>query len=203
MNLKSGDGWSREWPRLAAMMVSLAIPTACGRPDSGAARLQQTDAGAAQAGPATPALIVLKGASRLRDGQGRHGGHELSYRLQVAYPAEEVLRKIHESIAAMPATPLEHEFLNPGLATGVRRGWSTFIDGSRTPSTRVTAWVGEWQTTGSDVVIYSLRYDSAVGPSRAGDERPDNDDLLVSASFIPAAAAAAVRKQIGITAPIK
>ena len=73
----------------------------------------------------------------------------------------------------------------------------------KTPNTDVHVWSAEWKDTAGSIVMYSLRYDSAVSSASLTRERPDNSDLEVTAIFIPAAVVSAMRKELGITEPIR
>jgi len=45
----------------------------------------------------------------------------------------------------------------------------------------------QWQNQAGDIVLYALRYESALPADSVYDAKPDNSDLRVTALWIPAA----------------
>ena len=160
--------------------------------------------GATQSAQNQPSeLIVYEGATSVRRVAPGDGRYELTYNLQAEYPAELVVTRIRAALSEERWQPLAHDWLNPGNPSGYSRGWSDFIDGTKTPSTVVHVWSAEWKDRTGALVIYSLRFDSAVPPGGYRRPRPDNHVLNVRASFIPAAIVTGTRKQLGITEAVQ
>lgn len=114
-------------------------------------------------GPRPPELIVLDSATEINEAT-RNGILELNYRLESAYPAEHVTASINAVFKGDRWRPLTDDWLNPGNPSGYVRGWSSFLDGSKTPNTIAHVWSAEWKNEDNDLVIYSLRFDSAIPP---------------------------------------
>ncbi|HET9362860.1 MAG TPA: hypothetical protein VFO58_24085 [Vicinamibacterales bacterium] len=149
-----------------------------------------------------PELIVLDGANEINEAT-RNGILELNYRLESAYPAEQVTTSIEAVFKGDRWRPLTDDWLNPGNPSGYVRGWSSFLDGSKTPNTIAHVWSAEWKNEDNDLVIYSLRFDSAVPPVELFLERPDNRILKVTAAFVPKTVVNALRKQTGTDQPLR
>jgi hypothetical protein len=145
---------------------------------------------------------VYDGATGVRTISKADGRYELTYSLQQEYPAAPVVARIRAAISEERWQPLAHDCLNPGNPSGYSRGWSDFIDGTKTPNTLVHVWSAEWKDGTGNLVIYSLRYDSAVRPGRLTRPTPDNAVLRVTVMFFPSAIVTEMRKQLGITEPL-
>jgi hypothetical protein len=148
-------------------------------------------------------LIVYEGATSVRRVARGDGRYELTYNLQAEFPAEHVVMQIRATLSDARWQPLDYDWLNPGNPSGYSRGWSDFIDGTKTPNTVVHVWSAEWKDRTGALVIYSLRYDSAVPPGGFTRPSPDNHVLKVRALFFPSAIVTGMRKQLGITEPLQ
>jgi hypothetical protein len=150
-----------------------------------------------------PELVVYDGATAVRGTAERDGRYTLTYRVDALFPAAPVVDRIRSLFPGDRWQPLAQDWLNPGNPSGHSRGWSEFIDATKTPKTDVHAWSAEWKDTAGNIVMYSLRYDSVVSSASLTRETPDNSDLEVTVIFIPAAVVSAMRKELGITEPIR
>jgi hypothetical protein len=159
------------------------------------------------AGDATDAktpseLLAIQGASGVRSVAGKDGRYELSYRLQVEYPAESVIASIRAAVAPDRWQPLERDWLNPEQA---RRpsDWRDSTDGTKNPNTMVHVWTAQWRDLPGSVLVYSLSYESAVQVPQSRTSVPDNNTLRVRGLFFPAPVVEEMRKQLGITEPLQ
>jgi len=111
----------------------------------------------------------------------------VSYSVVQPYPAEPFLARVRESLAAGEWSALPDDWLNPGSPSSHQDGWGDVIDGTVSPNLRVHQWMAEWQNQAGDIVLYALRYESALPAGSVYDAGPDNSDLRVTALWIPAA----------------
>jgi len=102
---------------------------------------------------------------------------QLSYQVQIEYPANGVVSYISDQLQGMGWRPLEEDYWNPGLPASQVRGWTHFVDATVHPPATVDAWAGQWQNHTGDLVWYDLRYSYPPG---------DRYTLSVHAGFIPA-----------------
>ena len=160
---------SMRWRALGA--VTLLAVAACAK------------AGALDQRPAE--LIVLDGATSVRDAT-RNGVYELTYQLESTYPAANVTSKIEAIFNDTRWSALAEDWLNPGNPSGHSLGWGSLLDSSKTPNTIVHKWSAEWKDTNDNIVIYMLRFGSAVPRDEPFLQRPDNHILKVTAAFVPA-----------------
>ena len=105
---------------------------------------------------------------------------QLSYEVEVVYPAESVISCISNELAQNGWQPLKEDFWNPGLPSSEVGGWSQFIDATVNPEQTVYQWAAQWQNQAGDVAWYSLQY---TYPPK------DRYTLHVYAGFIPASEA--------------
>lgn len=135
--------------------------------------------------PRPDELIVLDGATEVSEATQSNGVLELNYRIESPYPAEEITTAIRTLFKGGKWLPLTDDWLNPGNPSGYVRGWSSFVDGTKTPNTIVHTWSAEWKNENNDLVIYRLRFDSEVPSDVPFLQRPDNTTLRVTAAFVP------------------
>lgn len=143
-------------------------------------------------------LVVIEGATDVHRVGRDSRAYELTYRLNSEYPAESVVAQIRAALSPDRWRPLAQDWLNPGNPSGFTRGWSDFVDKTKTPNTIVHVWSAEWRDDDGNLVTYGLRYDSSVPPGATTRATPDNRKLRVSAAFLPTAVVSATRKQLGI-----
>jgi len=145
--------------------------------------------GAADQDPAahSDALIVASGAKSVRYVK-YEGTDQVSYQLQADYPAHHVIETISQSLKEKGWEPLKEDYLNPGLPSSHVRGWTSFIDATKSPERSVHQWGAQWQNEAQDIVSYALIYEYPRGKT------PNLKSLQVYASFIPAPLAKAARE---------
>jgi len=143
-------------------------------------------------------LTVVEGASNVRVGTNRDGSPELYYTVNGApFPAVGTTSLIHSHLEGLGWSRMTRDWLNPD--SPLHWEFVSFIDGSKKPEKRVHRWFGEWTNGNGDVVLYILTYESAM--SEALLPPPDNERLLVIATFVPAPAVQAMRQ--GIKEPLQ
>jgi hypothetical protein len=138
-----------------------------------------------------PELAVPAGATKVQP-RGDGASFAVQFHLAASYPADEFLRDLQARLAARGWKPMEHDLLNPTIATSNVRGWTAFVDPRNGPPRGVHRWQGSWTNASGDVVDYNLEY---TGPENAIDSPPPppNDlDLAVTAFVFPAAQARAM-----------
>ncbi len=83
----------------------------------------------------------------------------IEYEISVPYPAEPVLRFISSRIPP-EFKPREEDFMNPGIPTAHKRGWTDYGDSTTRPPTWVHHWGGEWEDAAGNIITYDLLYRS-------------------------------------------
>ena len=102
-------------------------------------------------------LLIYRGATNIstyREGSVR----QLSYKLSVKYPAEEVIAFIGAELKREGWHALEEDYLNPGLASSHVTGWNSHQDGTEKVLMEVHQWLAQWKNNAGDVVWYVFRY---------------------------------------------
>jgi len=104
-------------------------------------------------------LIVLSGASNIRITDRNSA---VSYELQVAYPAQEVIESLGRQLTQHGWKALETDIANPSLPAAASAGWGSYVDGTKRPKTNVYQWIGQWQDSRGTVAWYTLEYESVI-----------------------------------------
>jgi hypothetical protein len=163
--------------RIASALLLLTLSSACG------GRKQEVQV------PLPAQLVVLSGARNMHSGTKPDGSIEVSYHIAARFPAGPALEQIRAALPRSDWEPLANDWLNPDIPSSHQRGWTDFTDGTKTPNTAVHLWLAQWRNRNGDIVLYGLRYDSRDQMKVSVLHHPDNDDLHVVASWIPAATA--------------
>jgi len=122
------------------------------------------------------ALIVCPGAKQTNWGRFE-GTDQLSYQIEVDYPASNVVSCIMGQLKEKEWRPLQEDYWNPGLPSSRVQGWSQFVDATVHPEATVDQWAGQWENDAGDIVFYFLLYKYPPG---------DRHTLTVHAGFVPA-----------------
>ena len=134
-------------------------------------------------------LIVVSGAQKIRyikfEGTG-----QLFFEIKVDYPAKTVLEEISKKLESKGWQHLPEDYLNPGLASSHVRGWTDFIDATKSPRRKVYQWLAQWKNKNGDILWCTLNYSYPLTT------KPDLKDLTVSEAFWPAKLASEARKQV-------
>jgi len=125
------------------------------------------------------ALIVCPGAKQA-NWLKFEGSDQLSYQIEVEYPASSIVSCISTQLREKGWRPLQEDFWNPGLPSSHVRGWTQSVDATVHPEATVDAWVAQWENEAGDIVWYSLTYKYPPG---------DRYSLTVHAGFVPASIA--------------
>ncbi len=123
-------------------------------------------------------LIVLSGATNINYAKVNKTD-QVTYNLKADYPAAEIINQLLKKLGNMGWTPLNEDFLNPGLPTSFVRGWSDYEDISKKPNMKVHSWLSDWQNRNGDVLVYGLRYQYPINA------QPDMSSMNIVAIFIP------------------
>jgi hypothetical protein len=118
----------------------------------------------------------------------RDGVREVSYELDVAYPASAFLCELTHHLDDRHWRGLREDALNPGLESSLVRGWTDFENASVRPATHVHSWIAQWLGQNGDLLTYALRYEYPENT------KPQLSTMRVSAIVWPAAL---VRSQLG------
>ena len=132
-----------------------------------------------EAGNYSDSLIVVPGAQKIRYAK-LHGTDQILYEIKAGYPAKALLEEITKKLEIKGWKPLPEDYLNPGLPSSHVRGWTDFIDGTKSPERIVYQWLAQWENKSGDILWCTLRY------SYPRSANPNLEDLTVSEIFIPA-----------------
>jgi hypothetical protein len=112
----------------------------------------------------------------------RGGADEITYHVNVKYPASDVTEWISNNLQKEGWKPLTNDLWNPGLPLSITNGWRKVRVGPKPPGDCLRAWVGEWKDTSGDIVRYDLRY-------KEGEQcTSEPHDLEVNGMYLPSAA---------------
>jgi hypothetical protein len=122
-------------------------------------------------------MMVYRGAVRPRS--SLHAGLErLTYDVDVAYPAQDVINSISRRLADRGYRPLRNNWYNRGDASEYVRGWvqSTVVNKPGGKERYLCRWWAQWRNAQGDVVDYALTF---LSP---GEAFTNNSHLEVSAT---------------------
>jgi hypothetical protein len=136
-----------------ALFISLTLITACNRVES--KKIRNPSA----------ALVVAGEAKDVTYGTN-NGADLVSYNLKVAFPASEVIQEINSKLAQQGYKPLKESFLNPGIPSSMERGWSEYVDATKTPKKTVHQWNNDWSNSAGEIVSHMLRYEYPEGKEK-------------------------------------
>jgi hypothetical protein len=94
------------------------------------------------------------------------GTDQLSYQIEVEYPAVSIVSCISTQLAEKGWRPLKEDYWNPGLPSSHVRGWTQFVDASVHPEATVDQWAAQWENAAGNLVWYSMRYVYPPGDRR-------------------------------------
>lgn len=118
----------------------------------------------------------------------RDAVREVSYKLDVAYPASPFLCELTQHLDDGHWHGLREDAFNPGLESSLVRGWTNFGNASRRPETHVHSWGAQWRNQRGDLLTYGIRYEYPENT------RPRLSTMSVTALIWPAEL---VRSQLG------
>lgn len=159
-----------------ALLTSLSLVTACNR------------ATTEKAEKPSAALVVAGGAKDVSFSTN-NGADLVSYNLKVVFPANEVIQEFSSKLARHGYKPLKESFLNPGIPSSMERGWSEYVDATKTPKRTVHQWNTDWSNSNGEIVSYMLRYEYPEGKDK------NLTDLKVSAIHMQSALANNMKTQ--------
>jgi hypothetical protein len=144
-------------------------------------------------------LLVPAAATNVRTETRPNGQIEVLYVITEKYPADGFLAQVRAALPAPHWTPLQKDWLNPGIPSSHVRGWVHFTR-NRKDKTEVWVheWMAQWRNAAGDVSLYRLEYESPLPKDRDGYlSQPDNDRLQVVAVWIPAKLAERIQQAAG------
>jgi hypothetical protein len=123
-----------------------------------------------------------------------YGRDQLTYTVQEAYPATDVLAFISDSLRKKHWKPLRYDLWNPKIPSSHVRGWTEFDEATGMLHQRVYQWMAQWENDKHDVVSYALQYSY---PKQDANLEPEHHmrTLQVTAIYIPAKIAAQVKSK--------
>jgi hypothetical protein len=124
-------------------------------------------------------LIAVSGARNIQYSKFR-GTDQLSFEIEEDYPAKRTLWEISKNLEEKGWKPLSEDYLNPGRPSSHIRGWSDFIDATKSVEIKVHQWLAQWENRDGDIFWCTLSYSY----SRGGSQNLKN--LSVSEIYIPA-----------------
>jgi hypothetical protein len=137
-------------------------------------------------------FVVVPGATKIKQSVFQ-GKDQITYRLQVEYPAGDVLEGIRLRLRQTGWHPLKEDWLNPGLPSSHVRGWTYFEDPTTKPATSVRAWNADWENGAHDILTYMLDY---TCPDNLCSSTRNLYDLRVIAIRVPARLAAVMKSSL-------
>lgn len=136
-----------------SLLTSLTLITACNRAET------------KKAGKPSAALVVA-GEAKDVSFNTNNGADLVSYNLKVVFPATEVIQEIGSKLANQGYKPLKESILNPGIPSSMERGWSEYVDATKTPKRTVHQWNADWSNSSGEIVSYMLRYEYPEGKEK-------------------------------------
>lgn len=135
-------------------------------------------------------LITLPGA---KEAKFTNSGEtkRLRYHMKASYPAIQVIDSISSRLREMGWTPLDADFLNPGLPASQLRNWSGgFAESVNHPEICVYLWQGDWRDQSGDILRYAFRYKGVRC------DTTELTDLEVNATYIPSTVVLTIKETI-------
>ena len=164
---------------LASLLSCNQVSSTQSQLDSGSSRGSQGESTAASA------LMVLPEATKVVPSKDYYDG-TVQYQLDEPYPAKNAIAFINTELTKQGWAPLTLDFLNPDSQTSHVTGWNGgVIVGKET----VYSWMGQWQNTNGDIVLYRLSYRVPTAAVEA------SGPLYVQAVFFSKATAERLKKQ--------
>ncbi len=157
-----------------------------------AATLAGCEAAQEQQSRVPSGFFIPEGARSVRH-YDRDGVREVSYDVDVAYPASPFLCELTHHLDDRHWLGLREDALNPGLESSLVRGWTDFEDASERPDTHVHSWGAQWRNQDGELLTYVLRYEYPENT------KPQLSTMSVSALIWPASF---VRSQLGSRADV-
>jgi hypothetical protein len=111
-------------------------------------------------------------------------GAGVSYTIQAEYPALNVVNEIVTRAAVSGWEPLSEDFFNKGIPTSHVRGWTSYLDLSRSPQAAMHQWQSGWRNADGDLLEYSLWYRSENVRGARPPDKPENRTLFVTGQII-------------------
>lgn len=142
-----------------------------------------------------PELVIPARATDVVTGPSQApGGVDVSYQVNMPYPANALMTSINAALPLEQWRPLEKRLLDATAETIHSAGWTTAVVEKASGDRILHAWDGEWLDRDGNLVAYSLRYDSPWVLNEALVTHPTNSALRVVATWLPASTVAALKR---------
>ncbi len=130
-------------------------------------------------GEYSDSLIVHPRANDVRFSKHK-GTDQLTYRVEEKFPASDVIGWISKKLRENGWEALAYHYLSPHLLSSHVKGWTKFIDATKSTKQIVHSWAAEWKDRSENVVHYALQY------RYPEDGNPNLTELEVIAVYTPA-----------------
>jgi hypothetical protein len=142
-------------------------------------------------------IIFLKGA---KDQKTFYTGgiNRVFYRLDQRFPAEDAIKEISTKLETSGWTPLNEDFLHPGISNSLVSGWAIYEDPPKRPAMMIYEWSANWKDKQDNIVSYALQYKDPIDKFRHGTVilKPTNSVLNVNVVYMPEKVAKSMRESI-------
>ena len=103
-----------------------------------------------------PGFFVYPNAKNVRWSKR---GPQLTYQVDIPYPAQPVLTSIATELSGEGWKPLANDFLNPSLPASKSNGWETYRRGISLTGICVHQWIQDWKDSAGNLVRYTFVYE--------------------------------------------
>ena len=102
-------------------------------------------------------FVIVQGAKNVARYDLAGGRRQLTYCVDAEYPAQSIIERIKRNLKTGGWTPTRQDYLNPGVASSLGRGWDYYEDHTTQPITSVRYWQVDWRRQ-REIVTYRLEY---------------------------------------------
>ena len=102
-------------------------------------------------------FVIVQGAKHVARYELADGRRQLTYRVDAKYPAQSIIDGIKRSLTIRGWRAMRQDYLNPGMASSLGRGWDYYEDHTTQPITSVRYWQVDWRRQ-REIVTYRLEY---------------------------------------------
>jgi hypothetical protein len=147
-------------------------------------------------------IIILKGATDQKNFY-TGGINRVFYRLDQKFPAEDAIKQVSNKLESSGWTPLNEDFLHPGISNSLVSGWAIYEDPPKRPEMMIYEWYANWKDKQENIVSYTLQYKDPIDKFRHGTVilKPTNSTLNVNVVYMPTKVAKSMRESINRKKP--
>jgi hypothetical protein len=147
-------------------------------------------------------ILVLKGA---RDQKNFYTGgiNRVFYRVDQKFPADDAIKQISSKLETTGWTPLNEDYLHPGISNSLASGWAIYEDPPKRPEMMIYEWSANWKDKQENIISYTLQYKDPIDKFRHGTVilKPANSLLNVNVVYMPQEVAKSMRESINKKKP--